>query len=764
MKNEPLKILMVGTGRMARRHLEAYQQIPNALVVGAVSKSKQGAKRFEQTTGIRAFTSIHEAIAKTSTCAMDICTPTETHYEIAKTAIEHNLHTIVEKPLAYTIENAAHLAKLSVSKRMVLATAHTEAFTPAIIGIRDTIEQTEQLEYISVFKIGDSQLPADAPNPNLWSKEQRRNRLFDLLVHMLSQVFAIYPARTIVEDRILPKPGIMELIHEIANMQALEIDVKNFSDTPGAEVIQAELLPASGVRIRLSLNNALAAAGLTKGLRATTSGNVYLWRTNGRQETLQRFVRQHRAKTPRGGKRIEPPQGDPFLLMLRNFVDKARAAQEEEQIELEQDFVDGAIAVALAHRIIDDAYATNTRAHRVAKSIIYENETYTEFITNAKGKFMRNVFRLATKELPKAIQEAPLQNLPQDKAQFLSQIEHIRHLVRLKPYHVRFLWKVARQQTERIEDEEALTALIYSGSMGYEHVLRLDTVCNQKCLFCNVGAEPHRDLFVSDLEARSLISALANRGVSRITFTGGEPTLRPELPELIEFAHSSGFDDITIQSNAVLLSNLALTCELKDAGLDMALISLHSHIERLSDFLTHAKGTWRKTIEGIKNLLTCNTTVRLAHVLTTANAKFFPQFVRFVAQEFGGKITDIDILINQHTGRGANRGYLVPKLSEIRQYIALGMDEANRLGITINNALTIPPCLMPGEVEHTLEYQRMLAYKRFGISPPEDLKILANEKVKGPQCQRCSLNEFCLGLWKGYALLHGTDELEPIIR
>ncbi len=67
-------------------------------------------------------------------------------------------------------------------------------------------------------------------------------------------------------------------------------------------------------------------------------------------------------------------------------------------------------------------------------------------------------------------------------------------------------------------------------NLGYIQVVR---TCNQRCRFCS---NPDKEVTASLDELKERVSDLIQRGYDGIILTGGEPTLCPELPELIEFA------------------------------------------------------------------------------------------------------------------------------------------------------------------------------------------------------------------------------------
>jgi cyclic pyranopterin phosphate synthase len=98
--------------------------------------------------------------------------------------------------------------------------------------------------------------------------------------------------------------------------------------------------------------------------------------------------------------------------------------------------------------------------------------------------------------------------------------------------------------------------------------------CNFRCSYCDPLGIGHKDppstLSVQDVAY--VIDAAVGVGMTSVRFTGGEPLLRKELPEMIAHARAAGVEDIAITTNATLLKRRLP--ELLDAGLRRVNISL----------------------------------------------------------------------------------------------------------------------------------------------------------------------------------------------
>jgi cyclic pyranopterin phosphate synthase len=104
--------------------------------------------------------------------------------------------------------------------------------------------------------------------------------------------------------------------------------------------------------------------------------------------------------------------------------------------------------------------------------------------------------------------------------------------------------------------------------------------CNFRCLYCMPagGVEwlPSRELLSADEIVSVVRAAAQEHGVRRFKLTGGEPTLRPGLVDLVRSLRKGGdwVDDLSMTTNGALLEKLA--APLRDAGLDRVTVSVDS--------------------------------------------------------------------------------------------------------------------------------------------------------------------------------------------
>lgn len=142
--------------------------------------------------------------------------------------------------------------------------------------------------------------------------------------------------------------------------------------------------------------------------------------------------------------------------------------------------------------------------------------------------------------------------------------------------------------------------------------------CNLKCRYCYAAGQLRAsDPELSTEQWKTIISRCRSAGIPQLTFTGGEPTLRPDLPELIEYAR---WFVTRLNTNGVLLDE-ALCRKLASASLDSVQITLYSGDPAIHNRLVGAK-SWEKTTSGIRHALDAGLNVSVNTPLCRDNADY----------------------------------------------------------------------------------------------------------------------------------------------
>ena len=139
-----LKIGVLGVGHLGKIHLKCIKEIDGYELVGFYDTDESRIKEVEQEFGIKGYGSISELIDDVD--VVDIVTPTVSHFDCAKTAIEGLKHVFIEKPIVTTPEEARTLIDLANKVKVKVQVGHVERFNPAFVAASHALDNPMFIE------------------------------------------------------------------------------------------------------------------------------------------------------------------------------------------------------------------------------------------------------------------------------------------------------------------------------------------------------------------------------------------------------------------------------------------------------------------------------------------------------------------------------------------------------------------------------------------------------------------------------------------
>lgn len=197
--------------------------------------------------------------------------------------------------------------------------------------------------------------------------------------------------------------------------------------------------------------------------------------------------------------------------------------------------------------------------------------------------------------------------------------------------------------------------------------------CNLKCEHCYLdAAELEGRDETSSAQARSIIDSIAELNKdAMLILTGGEPLLRPDLPELASYASGLGLT-VVVGTNGTLLDDQSVAT-LVESGVKGAGISLDSVESGYHDRFRGTTGAWERTLSGIEALKRHGVDFQVQLTVTRENRNDVPELIRF-AHSHGARAVNIFFLVC--TGRGQSMTDLKPhEYEKVLEYLADAEDE-----------------------------------------------------------------------------------------
>lgn len=285
-------------------------------------------------------------------------------------------------------------------------------------------------------------------------------------------------------------------------------------------------------------------------------------------------------------------------------------------------------------------------------------------------------------------------------------------------------------------------------------IIRLGFGCNQDCAFCwQSRAWPEPDTET----CRSWIDEMADRGVSNLLLSGGEPTTYGELPELVSYAVTTHGMEVGLETNAIRFRKGRYLEDLMERGLTKALISLHSADPVVSDAMTRAAGTWTGTVAGIESALDAGLLVALNCVIDADNVDGLEEHARFVVERFASRPhARIHQVIYSHPSSAWDTELYGRKQISLDR-VRPGLVAASRillaadLTVSTGGSCGFPPCVVSEEPRLAMPSNR----EEFDTA---DL----SGRAHGSVCEGCSSRSTCLGVRREYLARFGELGLRAL--
>ncbi|SHI93951.1 Gfo/Idh/MocA family protein [Pseudozobellia thermophila] len=139
-----LKVGVLGAGHLGKIHLRLLHESKKYELIGFYDADAINGKKVADEFGYRYFDNINKLIDEVE--VVDIVTPTLSHFDCAKKAIERGKHIFIEKPITHTIEEANELLELEKKYGVKGQVGHVERYNPAFMAVKRQIKNPMFIE------------------------------------------------------------------------------------------------------------------------------------------------------------------------------------------------------------------------------------------------------------------------------------------------------------------------------------------------------------------------------------------------------------------------------------------------------------------------------------------------------------------------------------------------------------------------------------------------------------------------------------------
>ena len=135
-----INVGVIGVGAMGENHARVYHRLENANLIAVSDVSKNTLNYISEKYDAKGYLDYTDLLKDPEIEMVSICVPTTHHFDVVMKAIENGKHVLVEKPIAFTLEEAEGMIAFAKEKGVLLSTGHVERFNPAVQKAKELIE------------------------------------------------------------------------------------------------------------------------------------------------------------------------------------------------------------------------------------------------------------------------------------------------------------------------------------------------------------------------------------------------------------------------------------------------------------------------------------------------------------------------------------------------------------------------------------------------------------------------------------------------
>jgi len=290
--------------------------------------------------------------------------------------------------------------------------------------------------------------------------------------------------------------------------------------------------------------------------------------------------------------------------------------------------------------------------------------------------------------------------------------------------------------------------------------------CPNNCIFCSEQDQliKFSGQFVQKVVIKKKLKENAQKGFEHITFTGGEPTLHPDILDLVRFAKRLKYKTY-ISSNGGLFSSNKF-CKEITPFLDEICFSVHGYNAELHNLLCGNKSSFSRVNRALKNLENSKSDIFgfINIVLTKNNFPFIEKTIHFVSQFKKIKQILISNIAPEGSGLKNFRNLTVP-LSEIKKKVPFFVETARKKSLKIR-FFGLPLCILGGyEIySNDIYWSSRLTLEKWKKGDKTILKETLSDspsrnRMYVSKCKDCIKKGLCGGIFKEYIKEFGDEEI-----
>lgn len=289
--------------------------------------------------------------------------------------------------------------------------------------------------------------------------------------------------------------------------------------------------------------------------------------------------------------------------------------------------------------------------------------------------------------------------------------------------------------------------------------------CSNRCAFCisGSGQKPSEEnLRKQEIGIAKDLLGYRKKGYTHLEISGSDPIEYSKIVPLLKYTREIGFKNILLNTHAMGLSDGNFTEEIINAGVNSFRIPIYGSKAGIHDSVTRSKGSFARTIDGIKNIKKTNPSVRL--ILHTLILNENKDDILNILQLSRHLMADSFELAVLYVAKGDYSSYVPYK--DLKGYLSPLLDYTSDNGLENVHFHDIPHCVFGFYNKQVVRsYTPDLGrYNQHAEIVRSDVPNLPTYRLKTKleMCRNCKVEKNCDGFLVNDIKKYGTGELKPI--
>ncbi|HET9496016.1 MAG TPA: Gfo/Idh/MocA family oxidoreductase [Chloroflexia bacterium] len=139
----PVRVAVIGAGAMGRNHLRVLNDLEQVDLVATADADEETARRAARRFGIEPYGDFRAMLDEQHPDAVVVAVPTHMHRDTTLAAIERGAHVLVEKPIAFAVEDGQEMIRSAREAGLLLTVGHIERYNPAVVELYRRLQAGE---------------------------------------------------------------------------------------------------------------------------------------------------------------------------------------------------------------------------------------------------------------------------------------------------------------------------------------------------------------------------------------------------------------------------------------------------------------------------------------------------------------------------------------------------------------------------------------------------------------------------------------------